>query len=180
MVCTGHRLQCETLHFIKLKFPICTSGMFKLLKSTTLLALFPAHENFVSCRSQSSCEITLEPPKPGVNERVITIMGSANSIQYAQQLMQNRCVGIVVLVAYLISLHPSLSSSLLPSPSLSFPSLPLSLLPFLSLLPSLPPPSLLPSLSLPFSSLPPSSLRPSLPPSSLHPSLSVRQRHPNV
>ncbi len=41
-------------------------------------------------RSQSSCEITLEPPKPGVNERVITIVGSSNGIQFAQQLMQNR------------------------------------------------------------------------------------------
>ena len=42
------------------------------------------------CRTQSSCEITLEPPKPGVAERIITIMGTANGIQFAQQLMQNR------------------------------------------------------------------------------------------
>ena len=54
------------------------------------------HVLFLVPRSQSSCDITLEPPKPGVHERVITIMGSANGIHFAQQLMQNRLVCVWV------------------------------------------------------------------------------------
>ena len=41
-------------------------------------------------RAQSSCEITLDDLKPGSSERIITIVGTPNGIQFAQQLMQNR------------------------------------------------------------------------------------------
>lgn len=46
-------------------------------------------ENLRHIKSQSSCEVVIADPKPGVNERVITITGSSDNIQYAQQLLQS-------------------------------------------------------------------------------------------
>ena len=41
-------------------------------------------------RAQSSCDISINDPKPGSMERIITIVGTPNGIQFAQQLMQTR------------------------------------------------------------------------------------------
>ena len=61
------------------------------------------------CRGQSGCEVTIEDPKPGSSERIITIYGTLGAIQFAQQLMQNR---------YAEELWPS-TPTLSPSLSLS-------------------------------------------------------------
>lgn len=51
--------------------------------------LGPNGSRLASIKGQSSCEITLNPPSLGSNERIITIVGTAQGIQVAQQLMQN-------------------------------------------------------------------------------------------
>ena len=43
-----------------------------------------------SSRSQSGCDISIDVPKPGSSERIITIVGSSSDIQRAQQLLQKR------------------------------------------------------------------------------------------
>ena len=48
-------------------------------------------------RAQSSCDISINDLKPGSMERIITIVGTPNGIQFAQQLMQNRSGSIFVL-----------------------------------------------------------------------------------
>lgn len=51
--------------------------------------LGPGGSRIHNIRAQSGCEITLEDPKPGSVDRIITIIGTPNAIQFAQQLMQN-------------------------------------------------------------------------------------------
>ncbi|XP_064388744.1 heterogeneous nuclear ribonucleoprotein K homolog isoform X2 [Halichondria panicea] len=51
--------------------------------------LGPNGSRLAGIKAQSSCEITLNPPTPGTSERIISIMGSSQGIQIAQQLMQN-------------------------------------------------------------------------------------------
>eukprot|EP00731_Ephydatia_muelleri_P015613 Em0009g37a len=51
--------------------------------------LGPGGSRIHGIRSQSGCDITLEDPKPGSDQRIITIIGAPHAIQFAQQLMQN-------------------------------------------------------------------------------------------
>ena len=41
-------------------------------------------------RQRSGAEIKIEDPQPGKNDRVITISGTQDQIQYGQFLMQQR------------------------------------------------------------------------------------------
>ncbi len=65
--------------------------------------LGPNGSRLAGIKAQSSCEITLNPPTPGTSERIISIMGSSQGIQIAQQLMQNRWAALIVVMVWVLA-----------------------------------------------------------------------------
>lgn len=66
-----------------------TSQQVTIPNEYAMAILGPNGARLQQIKAQSSCEITLDDLKPGSSERIITIVGTPNGIQFAQQLMQN-------------------------------------------------------------------------------------------